>query len=634
MLDIIQLLPDSIANQIAAGEVVQRPASVVKELLENSIDAGSQNVQLIVKEAGKTLIQVTDDGIGMSETDARMCFERHATSKIRATEDLFAIQTKGFRGEALASIAAIARVELKSRTEAEELGTQIIIEGSTLKTQEAVACPKGTTFLVKNLFYNVPARRNFLKSNAVEMRHIIEEFQRVSLAHPDINFSLYHNDQEVYNLPKGKLSHRIVGIFGKNYKEQLASCAEETPHVSVEGFIGKPQQAKKTRGEQFFFVNNRFIKNSYLHHAVMNAFEGLLPENTFPFYILFITIDPRHIDINVHPTKTEIKFEDERTIYAIVRAAVKQALGVHNLMPSLDFDQDVNFQSIEISSLDFEGAGLESHSYAPNPKEQSSSNDSYERFKNPTLQQNNQNNWEQLFENNGTESDEFEFNPPLVPETEEQNIEIFESAANDLNSSNPFDEEYSEKEGKNNMAFQLHERYLVVQVKSGMMLIDQQAAHERILFEKHLASLENRTASSQQFLFPQYIELNPMDFELVKDLEEEIRALGFIYEVAANNTIIINGIPVDVIGGNEKELFEGLLEQYKQNCDVFSLSKKENIARAMARRSAIRPGYSLTNEEIQSLINQLFACSNPNYTPNGQPTFSILDLAKLAGLFN
>ena len=344
MTDVIQLLPDSIANQIAAGEVIQRPASVVKELLENAIDAGSKNVTVLIKEAGKILVQVIDDGIGMSETDARMSFERHATSKIKTANDLFTIKTMGFRGEALASIAAVAQVELKSQPEGAELGTFLQIEGSEVKKQEPEACPEGTSIAVKNLFYNIPARRNFLKSNAVEMKHIIDEFQRVALAHPDISFSIYHNDLEIYNLKEGKLSHRIVGLFGKNYKQQLAACKEETPLLTIKGYLGKPAFAKKTRGEQFFFVNNRFIKSNYLNHAVKTAYEGLIQDDYFPFYVLFIDIDPRHIDVNVHPTKTEIKFDDERTVYGLIKAAIKQSLGFHNITPSLNFEHDTNIQ--------------------------------------------------------------------------------------------------------------------------------------------------------------------------------------------------------------------------------------------------------------------------------------------------
>ena len=345
MLNVIQLLPDSIANQIAAGEVVQRPASVVKELLENSVDAKAKSVQVIIREAGRNLIQIVDDGVGMTETDARMSFERHATSKIRSSDDLFRIRTMGFRGEALASIAAVAQIEMRTRRAEEELGTLIRIEGSDIKAQESISCLPGTNLLIKNLFFNVPARRNFLKSNSVEMRHILDEFQRVALANPEVAFSLFHNDQEIYNLPAGKLSRRIVDMFGKSYREQLNFCEEQTPYVTVHGYIGKPESAKKARNEQFFFVNNRYIKHNYLHHAVVGAYEGTLPEGSHPFYVLFIDIDPSHIDINIHPTKTEIKFDDERSVYAIMMAAVRKAVGVYNLTPSLDFELDVNFLS-------------------------------------------------------------------------------------------------------------------------------------------------------------------------------------------------------------------------------------------------------------------------------------------------
>ena len=345
MLNVIQLLPDSIANQIAAGEVVQRPASVVKELLENSVDAKAKSIQVIIREAGRNLIQIVDDGAGMTETDARMSFERHATSKIRTSDDLFRIRTMGFRGEALASIAAVSQIEMRTRRAEEELGTLIRIEGSDIKAQESISCLPGTNLLIKNLFFNVPARRNFLKSNSVEMRHILDEFQRVALANPEVTFSLFHNDQEIYNLPAGKLSRRIIDMFGKNYREQLNHCDEQTPYVTVHGYIGKPESAKKARNEQFFFVNNRFVKHNYLHHAVVGAYEGTLPEGSHPFYVLFIEIDPSHIDINIHPTKTEIKFDDERSVYAIMMAAVRKAVGVYNLSPSLDFESDVNFLS-------------------------------------------------------------------------------------------------------------------------------------------------------------------------------------------------------------------------------------------------------------------------------------------------
>ncbi|MDQ3393554.1 MAG: DNA mismatch repair endonuclease MutL [Bacteroidota bacterium] len=616
MLDIIQLLPDSLANQIAAGEVVQRPASVVKELLENAIDAKSTKIQVIIKEAGKTLIQIIDNGIGMSETDARMSFERHATSKIKKSEDLFSIRTLGFRGEALASIAAVAQVELKSKRDADELGTCIAIEGSHIKKQGPAALQKGTTFSVKNLFFNVPARRNFLKSNPVEMRHIIDEFQRIALSNPSIECSLFHNDLEIYHLTAGKLSHRIVALFGKNYQEQLVYCKEEVQHVAIEGYIGKPEFSKKTRGEQFFFVNNRYIKNHYLHHAVLNAYEGLLPDDSHPFYVLFIIIDPKHIDINVHPTKTEIKFDDERTIYAIIRAAVKQALGTHNITPSINFDHDVNFQAISFARKD------------PNNY---SGNKNYEQYRNTPRENNNQNLWEKIFEKEHP-GNSFDFNQTTGNEQPPNSI-TFGSASNNPSYQDSLKKDFVyHEEGRNN--YQVHNQYILNQVKSGLMIIDQQAAHERVLYEKYLGALDKKSGASQQFLFPQALELSPSDFSLVMELENEIKSLGFIFSIFGKNSIVINGGPADFQGGNEKELFEGLIEQFKQNRQELSLDKKDNLARSIARRSSIKAGQKLSNKEMGSLIDQLFGCSNPNYAPNGQLTYYILDLNRISNFFN
>ena len=610
MSDIIQLLPDSIANQIAAGEVIQRPASVVKELLENSIDAGSSNITLIVKEAGKVLIQVIDDGAGMSHTDARMCFERHATSKIKAAEDLFRIRTKGFRGEAMASVAAVAQVELKSRQPEEEVGTLVQIEASVVKKHEPEACPVGTSICVKNLFFNIPARRNFLKSNPVEMKHIIDEFQRVALAHPDVSFSLFQNDLEVYNLKSGKLSHRIVGLFGKNYQKQLTPCQEETPLMTIEGYLGKPEFAKKTRGEQYFFVNKRFIKSNYLHHAVKFAFAGLIPEDTHPFYVLFIEIDPRHIDVNVHPTKTEIKFDDERTVYGLMKAAVKQSLGFHNIAPSLNFEHDTNVE-LKMNRDELLSSDLSTQKDYYREKQ-------YVNFSN--LRSGSQENWEQLF--SGLE-------PPEAGVEQKDKIVTFSSAANNLPSNIT-----SQQADKVKASYQLHNMYIVSQVKSGMLLIDQEAAHERIMYEKYSKSINHSSIPSQQLLFPQTIELNPSDYELVMELQEEIKVLGFNFESFGKNSLIIRGIPADLSGSNEKAVFEGLLEQYKFNKSELSLDSRENLARSLARQSGLKAGQSLTQEEMKAIVDQLFACENPNYAPNGQLTFFILDLGKIASFFN
>ncbi|MBV6645178.1 MAG: DNA mismatch repair endonuclease MutL [Cyclobacteriaceae bacterium] len=606
MGDIIQLLPDSIANQIAAGEVVQRPASVVKELLENSIDAGAKHIKLIIKDAGKSQIQVIDDGKGMSVTDARMSFERHATSKLRISEDLFKIRTMGFRGEALASIAAVAQVELKTRTEDEELGTVIQVESSEVKKQEPESTAKGTSICVKNLFYNVPARRNFLKSNPVELKHITEEFQRIALANPAVAFSFYQNDLETSKVSSGKLSQRIVQLFGKNYQNQLVSTLEETPYVRVTGYIGKPEFARKTRGEQFFFVNNRFIKNAYLNHAVTQAYEGLLGENFYPFYVLFISLDPKHVDINVHPTKTEVKFDDDRLLYGVIASAVRQSLASFNVTPSLDFETDVNFELI-------------SKTRGEHTTKQESQ---YGQWKTLGVEKRNLEHWEKLYtQANREEEKQIE---EAKRELDEGNVLKFESKANENRQSSGLKE--------NKQAIQIHGRYLIRQVTSGMVMIDQRAAHERILYERYIERYQSEEGFSQSCMFPQRIELNPADMALVLDIKPEIRQLGFEFEVLGKNSLAINGVPAE-IKANEKELFEGLIEQFKSNKNALELNSQENLAQSLAKRMAIRIGQYLQPEEAEGLFDQLFACSQPNYTPDGSPTFVVLSLEKIAALF-
>ncbi|MES2734464.1 MAG: DNA mismatch repair endonuclease MutL [Bacteroidota bacterium] len=657
MTNLIHLLPDSIANQIAAGEVVQRPASVVKELLENSVDAGATSIQLIVREGGKTLVQVIDDGSGMSETDARMSFERHATSKIRKSEDLFTIRTMGFRGEALASIAAVAQVEMRTRRRESELGTLIRMEGSDVKAQETATGLPGTNILVKNLFFNVPARRNFLKSNSVEMRHILDEFQHVALAHPDIAFSLYQNDLETYNLPAGKLSHRIVGLFGKNYREQLAACQEETPFVNVLGYIGKPEFAKRTRGEQFFFVNKRYIRHNYLHHAVMSAFEGLLPDDCHPFYVLFLEIDPIHIDINVHPTKTEIKFDDERSVYSIVMAAVKKAMGLYNIAPSLDFESDVNFMA---SHNGKNSGGEGGNSWLDSPelggKPQKTSR-----------QKSNETNWNKLYEEFQTafrseknfegreissrDKAAVQLPTPAEPaqkvslpsdfadifpkEPESQHVPKSEESLTFGSKANETPAPLADRSiyGEERITFQLHHRYILTQVKSGMLLVDQQAAHERVLYEKYLATLAEKNGTAQQMLFPQTLTLNPSDFQLVMEIADEIRNLGFVFDILGQNTLVVHGIPADVPHASEKDLLEGLIEQFKSHQSELRLERRENLARSLARRSALKPGVRLSIAEMNALIDQLFASSNPHYAPGGNPTLVMMNMEKIAGLF-
>jgi DNA mismatch repair protein MutL len=622
--DIIQLLPDSIANQIAAGEVVQRPASVVKELLENAIDAKAGNIQVILREAGRVLIQVIDDGSGMSQTDARMSFERHATSKIRQSEDLFRIRTMGFRGEALASIAAVAQVELRTRTPDEELGCLIRIEGSEIKTQEAVACLTGTSISVKNLFYNVPARRNFLKSNSVEMRHILDEFQRVALAHPEVGFSLHHNDTEVFNLLPGKLVRRIVDIYGRNYREQLAFCQEDTSYISVRGYIGKPEFAKKTRGEQFFFVNDRFIKHSYMHHAVISAFDGTIPEGSHPFYVLFIEIDPSHIDINIHPTKTEIKFDDERSVYAIVMAAVKKAVGVYNLSQSIDFEENINF--LNPSPVD-QNNNLVPRTVMPDWAAQSKKPDGGTARTNLT-------NWNKLFEGlQNTDSSSrdlaaFEMGSTTAsrPVYQEQSMTVASKV-------NRMASEVISAPESDAVLFQLHNRYILSQVKDGIMLIDQKAAYERILYERYRKMLTNRSGACQQLLFPKTIRLTHSDMQLVNETKKEIRSLGFEFDEFGANELIIRGIPADLPEESEQDLFEELIEQLKQSYSDLKLNKPESLSRSLARRFSVRYAVKLSFVEIHTLMDQLFASTDPNRTPGGEAIIVLLTMEKLSAIF-
>lgn len=610
MNNLIQLLPDAIANQIAAGEVVQRPASALKELLENAVDAGATKIQVVLKDAGKQLIQVIDNGRGMSSTDARMSFERHATSKIRESQDLFSIRTFGFRGEALASIAAVAQVELKTKTSEDELGTQIVIEGSEVKKQEPIAVQNGTSVSMKNLFFNVPARRNFLKSNPVEMRHLVDEFQRVALSYPEIAFCLMQNDLEMYNLLPGKLSQRITGIFGKNYQDKLIPAEEQTPHLSVKGYIGKPESAKKTRGEQFFFVNNRYIKSSYLHHAVSTAFEGLIQPDQHPFYVLFLEIDPSHIDINVHPTKTEIKFDDERTVYAVLRSSIKQALGAHHVVPSLDFSVDVNFET----TWDQDSS----------KKEQVDREYSYKSYNTPEFKKSSTSGWQKLFEGSSSSRSQAESS-----HSDETEILTFPSRATQQQEM----EVLSPQEQPAGTTFQVELSYIVAQFSSGFIILDQQTAHERILHERYQKQLSTAKGPSQQCLFPPVVELSGGDHQLVMGIRNELAMLGFLIEDFGKDAIVIQGVPADIQVKNEKELFEGLIEQYKHFKNELSLESRENLARALARKASIKRGQRLNAPEMELLVGQLFACQNPNYGLSGNKTFVKLDLSSIHSFF-
>jgi len=622
MSDIIQLLPDAVANQIAAGEVVQRPASAVKELIENAIDAGADKIKLIVKDAGKSLIQVIDNGCGMSVTDARRCFERHATSKIRKAEDLFAIRTMGFRGEAMASIAAIAHVELRTKRIEDELGTVIEIEGSKITDQHPEALTDGTSISIKNLFYNIPARRNFLKSNSVEMRHIIDEFQRVALAHPEIFFSLHSDGNEVYHLPSETLKQRIVHLLGNNYNQRLVPVEEETSIITVNGFIGKPEFAKKTRGEQFFFVNKRFIKDPYLHHAVLNAYEEILPADSYPLYVLFIEIDPAKIDINVHPTKTEIKYEDDKAIYAILRSAVKRSLGRYNIAPTLDFNQETGFSGM-ISPKPLDEIQAPTIHFNPdfNPFEagyketssQSRSDNYASGFEKKTgIPQN----WDTLYQITEQEA------PSQLPLLPEDDSEV-------TNSSPTTGPTQPTKQ-----FFQLHNRFIVSQIHSGFMIIDQQAAHERILFEQFQNQLDLHQGISQQSLFPQTIDLSPADHALMEDILPEIQSLGFQLRPFGKTTYIVDGIPADLGSNvNERAIIEQLLEDFKNNKSELKLSKRENLARSLAKSAAIKVGTHLDGQAMAELIDKLFACESPSISIYGRPIIVTFTLSELLERF-
>ncbi len=609
MPDIIQLLPDSVANQIAAGEVVQRPASAVKELLENALDAGSSFIKLVVKDAGKTLIQIIDNGCGMSETDARMSFERHATSKIKKAEDLFAIRTMGFRGEALASIAAIAQVELRTKRIGDEIGVKIDIEASEIKSQEAFNCPEGTSISVKNLFFNVPARRNFLKSDTVELRHIIEEFQRVAIPNPQIAFSFHHNNTEIFNLPIGNLKQRLMAVFGSSYNNRLIPVEESTGIVVIKGYVVKPDFAKKTRGEQFFFLNKRFIKSSYLHHAVQSAFEQLLPSDSYASYFLMLDVNPKSIDINIHPTKTEVKFEDEKAIYAFLRSAIKKSLGQFNIAPSIDFNQEAHLYNMPVKPVDgvYKLPTIKvDPDYNPFNSSTASSTQPTER------EMSNRANWEKMYSRHSNNQLEFE-----IKKEEENKETVFTDWDNEL------------KESNLKSSYQLHNKYILSHIKTGFIIIDQQSAHERILYERILDNFERNKASSQQELFPKTIELSTTDFTLMKELQSELYLLGFEINEFGKNTFVIHGVPADTLETDSVALLEQLLENYKLNLQELKLERRENLARSIARSTSIKSGKVLTQEEMNLIIDELFACRMPYSSPNGKPTITTFSSEEL-----
>lgn len=599
-LDIIRLLPDTVANQIAAGEVIQRPASVVKELLENAVDAGARHVDLVVKDAGKTLIMVSDDGCGMSETDARLCFERHATSKIRKADDLFAIRTMGFRGEALASIAAIAQVELRTRRSEDEVGTKVCIEGFNVTGQSSAAMSAGTVFSIKNLFFNVPARRNFLKSNNAEMRHIIEEFTRVALMHCEVAFTLNSDGKELFRLYAGNLKQRIVGLFGKDYEERLLYVHQESALLTVDGFAVKPEFSKKTRGEQYMFVNTRFIKHAYLHHAIENAYQKMISSDSVPGYFLNITIDPSEIDINIHPTKTEVNFQNVKNVYAIMHAAVSKAIGMQNLSTVIDFDETdsgIDFgevcrtdKPVVFPKIDFDETFNPFGQGGPKPFGQRSG------FGHQTeMPLKTQGDWRVLY---GKPEEETQAPDPLKQPVS--------------------------KVASKTMFIQLQQSYIVSTIKSGLMLVDQHLAHTRILYEKYLKRIENQLPASQQELFPLHLTLGQSDASLLRELEPQLESLGFKIENMNPTTFIVNGIPSDVKSSDSIELIESVLEEYKDNLHGGVTERNVALARALASQAAVRYNTPLDEIEMQNLVDELFACNVSDVAPNGKKTFIII----------
>lgn len=602
MPDKILLLPDNIANQIAAGEVIQRPASAVKELLENAVDAGATEIKLIINDSGKSLIQVIDNGAGMSETDARMCFERHATSKIQTIEDLFQIKTMGFRGEALASIAAVAQVELKTKRAEDETGTFIEVENSVVKKQESIAFPNGTSIAMKNLFFNVPARRNFLKSNAAEMRHIVDEFTRVTMAFPHIFFSLTANNQQVFHLEAGSMKQRIIQLLGNNYNTKLVTVKEETDYMNISGFVGKPDTAKKTRGDQYFFVNNRFIKSAYLNHAVMSAYQEMISKDSFPMYVLFIDLDPAVVDVNVHPTKQEIKFEDEKIIYAFVQAAIKHALAQFSVTPTLDFDLDTTIQhlpSIEqpftkdkeiaaASTSIFKGFTQKHQAHIIEPSKKSELM-----------------NWREFYE--GSSGSEVG-SPESVQLTTYQSPLI-------------------------SQLIQLHNQYILAQTANGFLLIHQQSAHERIIYERLAEAAKGKPVVTQRNMFPVTIELAPADSAVLEELMNDLQQLGYMIEPFGKNTFVIQGTPADVIQGNEKQVIDSLLEQYKHFSSDLKFSKREKLIRTLAWQQSIKSGRSLNEKEMQALVEDLFKCQQSNVSPDGNPTYLEFKMEQLEKMF-
>jgi len=623
--DKILLLPDNIANQIAAGEVIQRPASAVKELMENAVDAGATEIKLIVNDAGKSLVQVIDNGSGMSETDARMSFERHATSKITTIDDLFHIKTMGFRGEALASMAAVAQIELRTKRNDDETGTYIEIENSVVKKQEPVASPEGTSIAMKNLFFNVPARRNFLKSNTAEMRHIVDEFTRVALAFPHVFFSLTANNQQIFHLEAGSLKQRILQLLGNTYNTKLVTVKEETDYMNIYGFVGKPDTAKKTRGDQYFFVNNRFIKSAYLNHAVMNAYQEMVTKDSFPMYVLFIDLDPTQVDVNVHPTKQEIKFEDEKIIYAFVQAAVKHALAQFSVTPTLDFELDASIQqlpsvqqpfteekkSAAAATSIFKGFTEKHQAHFIEPTNRSELKhwrDFYESRESAVGSQQSSSNEENV--QRSMLNAQFSTGQPLTSNQQQATLHTHETSS-----------------------IQLHNQYILTQTATGFILINQQAAHERIIYERLQDAAKGKAVATQRSMFPVTIELAPADTVLLEELINDLQQLGYMIEPFGKNTFVVQGTPADVTQGNEKQVIDSLLEQFKHFSNDLKFPKREKLIRSLAWQQSIKAGRQLSEREMEALVEDLFKCKQPNSSPDGNPTYLEFKKEQLEKMF-
>ena len=622
MSDIIRLLPDSVANQIAAGEVIQRPASVIKELVENAVDAGAKHIDVLVTDAGKTSIQVIDDGKGMSETDARLAFERHATSKIREAADLFALRTMGFRGEALASIAAVAQVELRTCQEGEDLGTSLCISGSKVESQETVACPKGSNFQVKNLFFNIPARRKFLKSNQTELSNILTEFERIALVNPDVSFTLHHNGTEMLNLPAIQLKQRIMGVFGKKINQELLSVDVDTTMVRISGFVGRPETSRKKGARQYFFVNGRYMRHPYFHKAVMDAYEQLIPTGEQVSYFLYFEVEPANIDVNIHPTKTEIKFENEQAIWQILSAAIKESLGKFNAVPSIDFDTEGMPDIPAFENSPYSGLQMPKTTYNPeyNPFNTSSSSPSYTRQ--------DSKGWDKFYE--GLEQHSSPASAFSYPDDgdyfveqpqEEQNPTLYgqmeESASIETSAQH----------------YQYKGHYIMTSVKSGLMVIDQHRAHVRILYDRYLSQIASRQGASQGMLFPDIVQFSASEIPVLQSIMDDLSYLGFELTDLGGGSYAINGVPAGIEGLQPIELVQNMVHTaIEKGCKVKE-EVQSMLALSLAKAAAIVQGQVLSNEEMNHLVDELLTSTSPNYTPDGKPALVVIQEDELEKLF-